>query len=277
MPWRVEERDSKWIVVNEITKRIVGRHSSREDAERHLRALYANVPDARNKEAIFRLVDIAAKESIPEKYILAAFHMGVGSTKKSVNEIVRSYRDRLLHGVVDVMNGISEASDLEVLHRSLLRDATAAYVEGMIEGGAEVDTVEISPQDEQEINSWLSSQLSYVRGFAENAAKYPQVPSDGRENFRKGIVERIDQWSQSVYSLGMLGFASIRKDRLGQWLLGSTKEHCFTCRHLDGKVHRLSWYTRRGYIPRMPGSNLECSGFNCLCSIIDPKTGEQLL
>jgi hypothetical protein len=43
MPWRVERRGSQWVVVKEATGEVVGRHGSREEAEAHRRALYANV------------------------------------------------------------------------------------------------------------------------------------------------------------------------------------------------------------------------------------------
>ena len=277
MPWKIEERGSEFVVVKEGTGKVVGRHKSKSDAERHLKALYANVPEAKRKEVIYRLVEVAAKESIPAKYLWAAYTLGAASTSKSVNEIVREFRDRLIRSSVDTMSGHYTAEDLAVEHRRLLRDVyQRAYVEGMIEGGATASS-ELSVQDEQAIQGWLSNQLSYVKGYAESVAKYPSLPVDQRDPFRKSIYERIDLWSQSVYSLGMMGFASIRKDRLGEWVLGSTREHCATCRTLNGKVHRLSWYVSRNYLPRMPGSGLECGGYKCQCTVVDPRTGAVLL
>jgi len=46
MPWRVERRGRKWAVVNSKTGRVKKSHHSKTKAEKHKRALYANVPDA---------------------------------------------------------------------------------------------------------------------------------------------------------------------------------------------------------------------------------------
>jgi HK97 family phage prohead protease len=51
MPYEIQKRNGKFCVVNQQTSAAVsgGCHSSRPDAERHMRALYANVPDAGGK------------------------------------------------------------------------------------------------------------------------------------------------------------------------------------------------------------------------------------
>lgn len=49
MPYAVRKRGNKWVVVNKETGKVKGTHDSRESAMRQLRALYANVPDARRK------------------------------------------------------------------------------------------------------------------------------------------------------------------------------------------------------------------------------------
>lgn len=46
MPWEVEKRDSKFVVISKTSGRVVGTHKSREEAQQQVRALYANVPDA---------------------------------------------------------------------------------------------------------------------------------------------------------------------------------------------------------------------------------------
>ncbi|HHT9130893.1 MAG TPA: DUF2188 domain-containing protein [Candidatus Tripitaka californicus] len=49
MPYSVEKRGKKWAVVTEGTGKTHGMHSSKAEAEAQMRALYANVPDARKK------------------------------------------------------------------------------------------------------------------------------------------------------------------------------------------------------------------------------------
>lgn len=49
MPWHLEERGGQTLVVNADTGKVMGRHASRAKAQRQLRALYANVPEAAEK------------------------------------------------------------------------------------------------------------------------------------------------------------------------------------------------------------------------------------
>jgi|FLYL01.1.fsa_nt_gi hypothetical protein len=42
MPWDIRKRDSEYLVVSQTTGEVVGKHKSRDKAERQLRALYAN-------------------------------------------------------------------------------------------------------------------------------------------------------------------------------------------------------------------------------------------
>jgi hypothetical protein len=45
-PWRVSRRGGKWVVTVAETGEAVGTHDSREEAEAHQRALYANADGA---------------------------------------------------------------------------------------------------------------------------------------------------------------------------------------------------------------------------------------
>ena len=49
MPWEVFRRGNKYVVINDVTKRVVGTHPTRKDALAQMRALYANVPESRKK------------------------------------------------------------------------------------------------------------------------------------------------------------------------------------------------------------------------------------
>lgn len=42
MPWRIEDRESGFVVVQENSGEVVGTHDTREEAEAHLAALYAS-------------------------------------------------------------------------------------------------------------------------------------------------------------------------------------------------------------------------------------------
>lgn len=42
MPWEVRRRNGKFQTVKKGTNKVVGTHDSQEDADKHVRALYAN-------------------------------------------------------------------------------------------------------------------------------------------------------------------------------------------------------------------------------------------
>jgi hypothetical protein len=44
MPWSVQKEGDKWVVKDKNGK-VVGRHNSKEEAENHKKALYANVKE----------------------------------------------------------------------------------------------------------------------------------------------------------------------------------------------------------------------------------------
>ena len=50
MPYSVRKRGKKYVVVNKDTGKVKGTHPSKAKANRQLRALYANVPDAKRKK-----------------------------------------------------------------------------------------------------------------------------------------------------------------------------------------------------------------------------------
>jgi len=49
MPYSVRKRGTKYVVVSDAGK-VKGTHTSKAKANRQLRALYANVPDAKRKK-----------------------------------------------------------------------------------------------------------------------------------------------------------------------------------------------------------------------------------
>ena len=46
-PWKIEQRDGKWVVVGQEDGKVFGTHDTHEEALRQMAALYANVPDAK--------------------------------------------------------------------------------------------------------------------------------------------------------------------------------------------------------------------------------------
>ena len=193
---------------------------------------------------------------------------------RSINEVARAYRDALTNWAYETMAGRMSEIDMRRAHKALIRrTAQEIYFEGMREGGIDEPDEQADEEDFARIKEWLGTQTGHADDFAKAASD-----AQGDAAPRAGILARIDLWVQSVDSLGQQGLMSAKSNRPGIWHLGATEEHCTTCKGLDGKHHRLSWFLKRGYVPRQPGNEmLECGGWKCLCTISDSVTGEVLI
>lgn len=192
---------------------------------------------------------------------------------KSIDSVLRSYR-RALRTITrsffggDVTREVFEraiADDIRV-------DAEDVFAEGLTEGGG--DPTEMTDDERSYLDNWIENQISFVSGLGDAANE-----SKADRKMQRAFNDRLDMWVDSMQTLGMTakGFASA--NQMGQWKLGQTEKHCSTCSKLaNDSPHRVSWFLRKGYIPRENGSDtLACKGFRCDCGIFSVKTGERLL
>lgn len=49
MPWNIQKKNGKYLVVSQTTGRVAGAHPTEEQARQQQKALYANVPESRRK------------------------------------------------------------------------------------------------------------------------------------------------------------------------------------------------------------------------------------
>jgi len=139
----------------------------------------------------------------------------------------------------------------------------SAFDTGWIDGGQEL------PLDEDPA-SWLQAQISSEIGNI-NALfeQVKQLRDDPEFDFFTWITARADGYTNSVSAIYNAAVLFAKKNQLLTWNLGNTEKHCQTCGKLDGTKHRASWYIGNDYIPRKPGANLDCGGYNCDCSLTD--------
>lgn len=191
--------------------------------------------------------------------------------QRTISQVVSTYRDQLTNFVHETLNGSMDAIDLRRAHREMIRRlGPSAYVEGLREGG--IPQEEMDAQDKAAIQEWQDTQLAHVNQFAADA-----VAARGDDNKQAQILSRLDMWVNAMQTIGGMGLMSAQKNQAGTWRLGATEAHCKTCNALNGKRHRLSWYSSRGLIPREPGSKtLMCKGYNCLCGIFGDE-GKRIL
>lgn len=188
--------------------------------------------------------------------------------KFTIGQVVTKFRDVLTNFVYETWNKMMDLIDFRRAMKELIRtSAQDAYIEGMREGGDKITVEDLEDADYAAINTWIDSQLPYVNDFAKTVFA---AREDG--SLRQGVIARIDYWVEALRTLGLFGTSITQSNRMVTWKInavGRTKEHCATCTMLNGKRHRLIWFTSKGYIPREPGSEkLECHGFNCGCGLV---------
>lgn len=145
----------------------------------------------------------------------------------------------------------------------------------------------------------ISGQITdaYERAWLDTGGEYPLPPYliiaiqkdvlkqyDYVDQYYRDIVDaRIDKtpvepllsraalwankWNKS-YNNAMLLIQSQEGGNL-VWRLGATEKHCSTCKTLDGVVASAAEWEASPYKPQ--GSNLECGGWRCDCSLEDTE------
>lgn len=192
---------------------------------------------------------------------------------KSIDSTVSAYRKSLRAITASFFRGdVTRAAFARAISDDLQVDAEAVFIAGLEEGGSSAD--EMTSEEQKYLDEWIKNQLTFVASLADAAQE-----AKGDRAMQRAFYGRLDMWADSMNTLGMTakGFASA--DQMGQWKLGRTEKHCSTCAKLaSGAPHRVSWFLKRGYIPRENGSEtLACHGFRCDCRIDSVKTGERLL
>ena len=190
---------------------------------------------------------------------------------KEVTGAVFDYASDLGTAVKQALAGKLTAKSLERSHKSYLTGyAREAYLEGMSEGGVEDPENEIEPEEEDGIKRWTKDQVQYVGDFAQAV-----IEARGDEALEAQIDTRLDMWVKAMETLRGLGVVSAKGNVTGRFKLGSTKEHCDTCKELNGTKKRMKAWASSGLLPQTPGNqNFKCGCWQCECTIVDTRGGQ---
>lgn len=85
------------------------------------------------------------------------------------------------------------------------------------------------------------------------------------------LAARVGLWGGNAAGVYELGKLYVKGDPFYEWQIGSTKEHCTTCKALNGVVRTKSEWAKTPYRPQGRNGALECGGWNCKCSWIEVK------
>lgn len=141
--------------------------------------------------------------------------------------------------------------------------ARKAYIDGLNDGGVQVDTLDESEQ--LRFVQMLGGQSGYVTDFARTL--YDTGLSDAQAALKPAMW--FNKTIEPFYDEGRFS-----ADRNGMYEFGgpSGVESCTTCVRLMGQRHRFKWWVEKRLRPRQDTENYKCGGWQCEHSLF--KTSE---
>lgn len=182
--------------------------------------------------------------------------------RKSINEVVRRYRDAFENVLYDAFNGrMSQTLLVAKLAAIIESNAGDAYREGMREGGGDPET-DFTKEDQSVVDDWISTQIGVLAGFAQAAVDVRSA--DDKDTARAAILDRVDMWVEGLNQLGMLGSLNMKGDPMLTYDGDDGEESCTECQKYKGQRHRRSWWEKKGLLERNGNENFTCGRWdNC--------------
>lgn len=164
--------------------------------------------------------------------------------------------------IADARGGRIDRREFSNRMRNIIRGyGELAYLNGLQDGGVQMELDELDPAERNEIKALISSQNQFVSKFGDTLFN-----GAGLTDAQAG--QKPSMWfNMSVMPIYNAGLVSADKNGLREWVLGNT-EHCTDCKRLSGQKRRLSFWTDH-IMPQ--DQRLECKGFNCQCKLVPAR------
>lgn len=208
---------------------------------------------------------------IPTELLRMARMKGIKAGKQagdlsSVNQV---YHDSITEALITFFEGGSVAGP----RNSFKRATTVAFGDAMdlgtVDGGGELP---FTGEALDWFNARLEQEFGYIEMLFVQAKELRKEPDVDTFTWSTARADGYTQALMSVYNAARM---FTKGNQLLKWNLGATEKHCDTCSMLaKGTSHRASWYLSHNYIPRQPGANLSCGGYNCDCTLTDMADNE---
>jgi hypothetical protein len=183
--------------------------------------------------------------------------------------IQATYHDAITEALTSYFEGGSLVGSRNAFRKAAVEALGDAFDTGYQDGGAD------GPPEGDALD-WLNARVDQEFGYIGTLYEQAkQIKKDPEADYFSWVTDRADGYTSTVQALYNAGVLWAKKNQMLTWHLGETEKHCTTCAKLDGKSHRASWYISHDYIPRKPGSAMECHGYNCDCSLTD-KNGDEV-
>ena len=155
---------------------------------------------------------------------------------------------------------ISWLDSIDWMTREIERSYTRAWADGLSSCGILLD--EMTPEEQARLSLEINMEIQYVYSFANQIL----VASRSRGGKLKPLYDRLDMWINRYNAIRDMAMTYACQDEKLKWVMGATKEHCTSCRRLDGRVYRASAWRSADLYPRK--HSLECGGWRCACEFV---------
>jgi hypothetical protein len=131
-----------------------------------------------------------------------------------------------------------------------------AYIDGLEEGGVNVETLE--GDDLASYRALVAENSIYVSGLTGSIYNGDVVLSEA------AIRSRVQAWvNKTLESFRVGGLSSADSNGLYEFYGDDGDESCNDCKRLKGKKFRLKDWIASDYLPSSSSCRLECGGWNC--------------
>ena len=178
---------------------------------------------------------------------------------------IDNYRSNLRASVRGLWQGVLTTRQAKSgFDATLNRGLTRAWLEGSKECGIAED--ELTQEELIARDDFIENQKEFVSDFL------AVIKKNSRANKGKltPLFTRLNLWITRYEEIKSTAKAMACKDQKLEWVLNPRKENCISCRRLNGKVKRGSFWDERGILPRVAGATyLICGGWDCGC-VLEP-------
>jgi hypothetical protein len=216
---------------------------------------------------------VESQIEIPTDLLIAARMKGIKAKAKQqeggdLSSINAAYHDAITAALTSYLEGGSVTGPRNQFKRA----ATVAFGDAMdmgtVDGGGELPFVD-------DALAWFNARLNQEFANIESVfVQAKELRKDPDADLFAWASARADGYTRSLSGVYNAAVLFAKGNQLLTWHLGQTEKHCDTCSSLNDTRHRASWYISHDYIPRKPGAGMDCGGYNCDCSLTDPKGNE---
>lgn len=178
---------------------------------------------------------------------------------------IDNYRSELRASVRGLWQGvITTAQARSGFNSTIDRGLSRAWLEGAEECAIAED--ELTQEELIARDDAIENQREFVSGFLA-AIRESNRSSGGKLT---PLFTRTNLWVTRYEEIKSTAKAMACKDQKLEWVLNPQKENCLSCRRLNGKVKRGSFWVSTGILPRVPNAPyLICRGWDCGC-VLEP-------